>query len=141
MKLRTRETAGDRLLSVVERRQLKSRSHLAEILGVTSGAIYTAIKRGRITKQMALSVQGALGISAEWLLKGDEPIEAQVEWRPKKNTSMFAFEDEHLLRERLHREYIFASYELYNDPENEELANRLELVKRRLRALTPVIII
>ena len=90
---------------------------------------------------MALSVQGALGISAEWLLKGDEPIEAQVEWRPKKNTSMFAFEDEHLLRERLHREYIFASYELYNDPENEELANRLELVKRRLRALTPVIII
>ena len=79
MKLKNEETAGDRLLAVVEYRKLGSKSALAEVLGVTSGAIYTAIKRGKITKQMALSVQGALGISAEWLLKGDEPMEAQVD--------------------------------------------------------------
>ena len=79
MKLKNERTAGDRLLAVVEYWKLGSKSALAEVLGVTSGAIYTAIKRGKITKQMALSVQGALGISAEWLLKGDEPIEAQVD--------------------------------------------------------------
>ena len=79
MKLKDAGTAGDRLLAVVEYRKLGSKSALAEVLGVTSGAIYTAIKRGKITKQMALSVQGALGISAEWLLNGDEPMEAQVD--------------------------------------------------------------
>ena len=92
MKLKDAGTAGDRLLAVVEYRKLGSKSALAEVLGVTSGAIYTALRRGKITKQMALSVQGALGISAEWLLNGDEPMEAQVDL-PISNEIRDAFTD------------------------------------------------
>ena len=76
MKTKEASQLTDRLLYVIEFKKLGSKSALADEIGVTPSAVYSAIKRGEITTQMALAIQGALGISAKWLQEGDEPIEA-----------------------------------------------------------------
>jgi plasmid maintenance system antidote protein VapI len=144
MRLKQNGTIGERLATIIKMKNFRSQAALARAIGISQGAINSAITKDRVTKQMALAIQGALGISAEWILHGLEPIEAQVELMrnvPIMNNSQYVREPTRSELETLHQQYIFASYELYNDPRNEKKLQRLELVKRRMRTVSPVIII
>ena len=67
-------TPVDRLLQVIELRNLGSKSSLAEGLGITAGAIYNAEKRGEVSPLMAHAVEGVYEISAKWILSGEGSI-------------------------------------------------------------------
>ena len=90
---------------------------------------------------MALALQGALGISAEWLLHGQEPIEAQLDLTNEMKNFQYVREPTKSELENLHRQYVFASCDLYNDPRNVDKRHRLELIKKHMRKVSPVIII
>ena len=70
------EGALGRLLEVIQLRKLGSKSALAESIGVTAGAIYSAERRGEVTPLMANAIQGVHGISAEWILTGKGSVAA-----------------------------------------------------------------
>jgi len=72
-------TQSDRLLSVMELRNVKTRSELASALGVTPGAITQLEKRGEVTKLMALACEAAYRVNAHWILTGEGEIEAPQE--------------------------------------------------------------
>ena len=144
MRLKQNGTIGERLETIIKMKNFRSQAALARAIGISQSAIHYAITKDRVSKQMAFAIQGALGISAEWILHGLEPIESQVELMrnvPIMNNSQYVREPTRSELETLHQQYVFASYELYNDPRNEKKLQRLEMVKRRMRTVSPVIII
>lgn len=68
-------TQAGRLLAVLDLRGVPTRTKFAEEIGVSPSGITAAVKRNEITRMMALAVEASYGVSAEWILTGEGPIE------------------------------------------------------------------
>lgn len=68
----------DRLVSATSGKNVLA---LAELLGVSSQAIYNAKNKGKIPKSWIIDVAEGTGASADWLLHGDPASKSAVELR------------------------------------------------------------